>query len=215
MAIVNRYKGFESTSFDAAERLHDSDFGESRTRDFDAINKQNQGSITNSYSSYNNRFGASTNYNMNELRMVQNMVSESINHNGITVRYMPRKSDYTDEVWNETPSSQFDRGLQIDMYLESTSGFEGEGDIMTQYGIEFREDALREIAKQAIARKTGARGLRSIVEHALLDVMYEIPSIVGLKQVVIDKILKHLNLPEAPVDLLKLPEARASPYSLF
>lgn len=35
------------------------------------------------------------------------------------------------------------------------------------------------------------------------------------EQVVIDKILKHLNLPEAPVDLLKLPEARASPYSLF
>ncbi|MCX7124962.1 MAG: ATP-dependent Clp protease ATP-binding subunit ClpX [Gammaproteobacteria bacterium] len=54
-------------------------------------------------------------------------------------------------------------------------------------GIEFREDALREIAQQAIARKSGARGLRSIVEHALLDVMYEIPSIDGLKQVVVDK----------------------------
>lgn len=53
--------------------------------------------------------------------------------------------------------------------------------------IEFREDALQEIAKQAIARKSGARGLRSIVEHALLDVMYEIPSMAGLKQVVIDK----------------------------
>lgn len=54
-------------------------------------------------------------------------------------------------------------------------------------GIEFRDDALREIAQQAISRKTGARGLRSIVEHALLDVMYEIPSITNLKQVVIDK----------------------------
>src|SRR3989338_2735959 len=53
--------------------------------------------------------------------------------------------------------------------------------------IEFREDALHEIAKQAIDRKSGARGLRSIVEHALLDVMYEIPSMIGLKQVVVDK----------------------------
>ncbi len=53
--------------------------------------------------------------------------------------------------------------------------------------IEFREDALHEIAKQAIERKSGARGLRSIVEHALLDVMYEIPSMVNLTQVVIDK----------------------------
>jgi ATP-dependent Clp protease ATP-binding subunit ClpX len=53
--------------------------------------------------------------------------------------------------------------------------------------IEFRDDALREVAKLAIDRKSGARGLRSIVEHALLDVMYEIPSLVGLKQVIIDK----------------------------
>ncbi|OGT49165.1 MAG: ATP-dependent protease ATP-binding subunit ClpX [Gammaproteobacteria bacterium RIFCSPHIGHO2_12_FULL_38_11] len=52
--------------------------------------------------------------------------------------------------------------------------------------IEFRDDALEEIAKKAIDRKSGARGLRSIVEHALLEVMYEIPSLVGLKQVVID-----------------------------
>lgn len=53
--------------------------------------------------------------------------------------------------------------------------------------VEFREDALHEIARQAIERKSGARGLRSIVEHALLDVMYEIPSMVDLKQVIIDK----------------------------
>ena len=53
--------------------------------------------------------------------------------------------------------------------------------------IEFREDALHEVASMAIKRKSGARGLRSIVEHALLDIMYEIPSLDGLKQVIIDK----------------------------
>ncbi|MFW0097392.1 MAG: ATP-dependent Clp protease ATP-binding subunit ClpX [Coxiella endosymbiont of Haemaphysalis qinghaiensis] len=52
--------------------------------------------------------------------------------------------------------------------------------------IDFREDALRQIAKQAIQRRTGARGLRSIVEHTLLDLMYELPTVVGLKKVVID-----------------------------
>lgn len=40
----------------------------------------------------------------------------------------------------------------------------------------FEEDALETIAKRAMERKTGARGLRSIVEHALMDVMYKIPS---------------------------------------
>lgn len=53
--------------------------------------------------------------------------------------------------------------------------------------IDFREGALREIARQAIKRKSGARGLRSIVEQTLLDLMYELPSIPGLKRVVVDE----------------------------
>ena len=42
--------------------------------------------------------------------------------------------------------------------------------------LEFTEDALREVAKKAIERKTGARGLRSIIETMMLDVMYDLPS---------------------------------------
>ncbi|NSL51575.1 ATP-dependent protease ATP-binding subunit ClpX [Calidifontibacillus erzurumensis] len=42
--------------------------------------------------------------------------------------------------------------------------------------LEFEEEALKEIAKQAIERKTGARGLRSIIEGIMLDVMYDLPS---------------------------------------
>ncbi len=53
--------------------------------------------------------------------------------------------------------------------------------------IDFRAEALEEISKRAIERKSGARGLRSIVEHTLLDLMYELPSIKGLKKVVIDE----------------------------
>ena len=52
--------------------------------------------------------------------------------------------------------------------------------------LEFDQDALVAIAKQALNRKTGARGLRSIVENALLDTMYELPSIEGRKTVVVD-----------------------------
>ena len=42
--------------------------------------------------------------------------------------------------------------------------------------LEFDEEALRAVARKAIERKTGARGLRSIIEETLLDIMYEIPS---------------------------------------
>jgi ATP-dependent Clp protease ATP-binding subunit ClpX len=53
--------------------------------------------------------------------------------------------------------------------------------------LEIRPAALQAIAKKAIARKTGARGLRSILEHALLDVMYELPNEQNVSKVVIDE----------------------------
>ena len=49
------------------------------------------------------------------------------------------------------------------------------------------EDALKAIAKKAIRRKTGARGLRSIVESVLTDVMYEVPSMGDVKEVLVDE----------------------------
>ncbi|MFP4154467.1 MAG: ATP-dependent Clp protease ATP-binding subunit ClpX [Halothiobacillaceae bacterium] len=57
---------------------------------------------------------------------------------------------------------------------------------MEDVELEFREDALHEIARQAIKRKTGARGLRTIVEHVLLDTMYEVPSEENVRKVVVD-----------------------------
>ncbi|MEQ1602475.1 MAG: ATP-dependent Clp protease ATP-binding subunit ClpX [Methylophilaceae bacterium] len=53
--------------------------------------------------------------------------------------------------------------------------------------LEFRESALFLIAKKALERKTGARGLRSILEHALLEIMFDLPSIENLVKVVIDE----------------------------
>src|SRR6187455_1693277 len=51
----------------------------------------------------------------------------------------------------------------------------------------FTDDALEAIAKKAIKRKTGARGLRSIVEAILLDTMFDLPSMDGVTEVVVDK----------------------------
>ncbi len=53
--------------------------------------------------------------------------------------------------------------------------------------LEFEEDALREVAKEAMARNTGARGLRAILENAMTDVMYEIPSNDDIHKVTITK----------------------------
>jgi ATP-dependent Clp protease ATP-binding subunit ClpX len=57
---------------------------------------------------------------------------------------------------------------------------------MENVELEIREEALKSIAHKAMERKTGARGLRSIMEHLLLNTMYELPTLEGLKKVVID-----------------------------
>lgn len=81
-----------------------------------------------------------------EKSIVQNMVSETINNNGMTVRYLPRASDYHDYVWNEEPSSYYHSGFMVDMFLRSATGFEGEGRTLTQYGIEFKEEVLLSVS---------------------------------------------------------------------
>lgn len=58
--------------------------------------------------------------------------------------------------------------------------------------LDFEDDAVEEIAKRAVERETGARGLRTIVEDIMLDIMYEIPSMPDAKKVIItrDSVLK-------------------------
>ena len=53
--------------------------------------------------------------------------------------------------------------------------------------LEFTQEALTEIAKRALKRKMGARGLRAIIEHTMLDIMFELPSQNNIKKIIITK----------------------------
>ena len=150
MAITNNYIGFAiANPAELAKADLDSDFSVNLNRSLNSINTgyAYSSGISNTYQNgFINKFGSSANFSTNEQRMVQNMIRESININGITIRYMPRWSPYTDGVWNERPESKFHKGTEMDMILVATSGFEGEGDVMTQYGIEFREEIIMSVA---------------------------------------------------------------------
>ncbi|MGL5776265.1 MAG: ATP-dependent protease ATP-binding subunit ClpX [Aeromonas veronii] len=74
--------------------------------------------------------------------------------------------------------------------------------------LEFRDDALNAIARQAMERKTGARGLRSIVEAVLLDTMYDLPSLEGVSKVVIDETV--IKGDSAPLMIYDNPETQAA-----
>jgi len=56
--------------------------------------------------------------------------------------------------------------------------------------LSFEEDALARIAQKALERKTGARGLRSILEEILLDIMYELPELDGYEVVITNEVVE-------------------------
>lgn len=74
--------------------------------------------------------------------------------------------------------------------------------------LEFREEALREVAKKAMVRKTGARGLRTILEQVLLDTMYDLPSLDNVCKVVIDE--KVIRGESEPMFIYENEQKRAS-----
>jgi ATP-dependent Clp protease ATP-binding subunit ClpX len=62
--------------------------------------------------------------------------------------------------------------------------------------LRFTRPALVAVAREALARSSGARGLRAIVERALLDVMYDVPSRAGIKEVVVgEEVITHKEPP--------------------
>jgi len=67
--------------------------------------------------------------------------------------------------------------------------------------LEFKDEAIEAIAEKSISQKTGARGLRSIVENIMIEVMYDIPSRKGVKRVVVNReTVEKAKLPELEVD---------------
>ncbi len=74
--------------------------------------------------------------------------------------------------------------------------------------LEFREEALRSIARKAIERNTGARGLRSIMENVLLDTMYDLPSLQNVVKVVVDETV--VDSKTQPLIMYENPEKRVA-----
>jgi ATP-dependent Clp protease ATP-binding subunit ClpX len=75
--------------------------------------------------------------------------------------------------------------------------------------LEFRKEALKAVASKALQRRTGARGLRSILENALLDTMYDLPSLDNVAKVVVDE--KSITGDGKPLIVYRQDESAAKP----
>jgi ATP-dependent Clp protease ATP-binding subunit ClpX len=77
--------------------------------------------------------------------------------------------------------------------------------------LKFTDEALKAIAQEALRRKTGARGLRSVIENSMLDIMYEIPSNGDVKTVIIEE--ETITLGKQPRLILKTEEEKKAEKS--
>ena len=76
-----------------------------------------------------------------EQNVTEDITIETIKAMGRDVVYMPRDSVNTDDLLGEDLSKRFDDGYSIEMYIETIDGFEGEGDIASQYGLQIKDRA--------------------------------------------------------------------------
>jgi ATP-dependent Clp protease ATP-binding subunit ClpX len=81
---------------------------------------------------------------------------------------------------------------------------------MDNVELEFKDDAIREIADEALRRNTGARGLRAIIEETMRDIMFEIPSREEIAKVIIDKDTIKTKKPE----LITVENGKRSPMKV-
>lgn len=86
---------------------------------------------------YFQNFSAAT---INEQRLMEDVIVESIQIMGHNVKYLPREAyDSADDVMGESPQAKFGRAYTLEMYLANVEGYEGDGDFFSKFGIEIRD----------------------------------------------------------------------------
>tara|TARA_B100000900_G_scaffold414224_1_gene440294 strand:+ start:1041 stop:1916 length:876 start_codon:yes stop_codon:yes gene_type:complete len=83
-----------------------------------------------------------------EQLLYENIVIESLKTYGQDVYYLPRTLVAEDRILGEDVPSQFDTAYKIEMYLENTEGFDGEGDLFTKFGVEIRDEATFVVSRR-------------------------------------------------------------------
>ena len=76
-----------------------------------------------------------------EQHLYEDLVVESLRFYGHDVLYLPRQIIEEDSILNDDVQSRFGDAYSVEMYLENTEGFEGEGDLVSKFGVQIQEEA--------------------------------------------------------------------------
>lgn len=79
---------------------------------------------------------------LNEQRLYEDLITESIKIMGHDVYYLPREQwDQTDQLFGENVNARFDHAFKIDMYILNVDGFQGDGEFFSKFGLEIRDNS--------------------------------------------------------------------------
>lgn len=90
-----------------------------------------------------------------EQNLYEDLIVESLKIYGQDCYYLPRNMVSRDMILNETIESKFDDAYMVEMYLENVDGFEGDGALMTKFGLEIRDQATFVVAKRTWEKLVG------------------------------------------------------------
>ena len=80
--------------------------------------------------------------------LVEDLVLESIKIHGLEMKYLPRTVVKKDSLFGEDALSKFDDAISLEMYLKNVEGFEGEGDLLSKFNLEIRDQVTFTVAKK-------------------------------------------------------------------
>lgn len=87
--------------------------------------------------------------NPNEQALYNSLTKENVKMTGVDVYYIPRKFLYVEPVLGEPKQSTFDNAYKIEAYIEDNSGYQGESDVMTKFGLAARDEVTFILAKDS------------------------------------------------------------------
>ena len=83
-----------------------------------------------------------------EQRLVEDLVVEAIKIHGVDCVYVPRTLVSEDDIFGEDRLPKFENGRELEMYVDSYDGFEGEGEVMTQFGLDIKDEITLTLSKR-------------------------------------------------------------------
>ena len=103
-----------------------------------------------------------------EQDVVEDLILESIKIYGHSVKYLPRTTVKNDHLFGEDVLSKFDEAIEIEMYLKSMEGFEGDGQFLSKFGLEIRDQIVLTVSRKRFDQSITSPKLMTEVGYNLI-----------------------------------------------